>query len=129
MMKKILVVEDNEDNRDMLTRRLERRGYRVEMAVNGLNALEVAQATHPDLILMDLSMPVMDGWDATRRLKAAPDLNHIPIIALTGHAMKDDRDKALASGAEDYLAKPLDFPRLLELVERWLRTTAQRGPS
>jgi two-component system cell cycle response regulator DivK len=128
-MKKILIVEDNEDNRDMLARRLERRGYRVEIAVNGMDALEVAQATRPDLILMDLSMPVMDGWDATRRLKAAPDLNHIPIIALTGHAMKDDRDKALATGAEDYMAKPLDFARLLELVERWLRTAGQCPPS
>jgi two-component system cell cycle response regulator DivK len=127
-MTKILIVEDNEDNRDMLSRRLIRKGYEVEVAVNGLEGLELARAGRPDLILMDLSMPVMDGWEATRRLKACANLKQVPIIALTGHAMTDDRDKAIANGADDYVSKPLDFGILLERVRRWLKPGTSAGP-
>jgi two-component system, cell cycle response regulator DivK len=119
-MTTILIVEDNLDNRDMLARRLQRKGYRVELATNGDEGLSVAQRVRPDLILMDLSMPVLDGWEATRRLKSDPMLNAIPVVALTGHAMKDDRSRALAVGANDYMAKPIDFPALLTKMEYWL---------
>ena len=123
-MKKILLVEDNEDNRDMLARRLRRRGYHVSVAINGQEGIEVAEAIRPDIVLMDLSMPLMDGWAATGRLKANPQLRQIPIIALTGHAMKEDRNKAIAAGADDYMAKPLDFELLLQVLERWLQARA-----
>jgi len=112
-MAKILVVEDNEMNRDMLARRLERKGYQVTVAVDGAESIAVARSETPDLILMDMSLPVLDGWEATRRLKGAPETQAIPIIALTAHAMSGDRDKALEAGCDDYDTKPIDLPRLV----------------
>jgi CheY-like chemotaxis protein len=120
-MAKILLVEDNEMNRDMLARRLERRGYEVVMAVDGDQGLQLAQAEAPDLILMDMSLPVLDGWEATRRLKAMPVTQEIPIIALTAHAMSGDREKALEAGCNDYGSKPIEFPRLLGKIEALLQ--------
>ena len=119
-MPKILLVEDNEMNRDMLSRRLQRRGYDVVMAVDGGQGVEMAQSEAPDLILMDMSLPVIDGWEATRRLKAAAETKAIPIIALTAHAMSDDRDKAMEAGCDDYDTKPIELPRLLGKVEALL---------
>jgi len=116
MAAKILLVEDNEMNRDMLSRRLQRRGYEVVIAVDGGQGLEMAQAETPDLILMDMSLPVLDGWEATRRLKAAPETSGIPIIALTAHAMSGDREKALEAGCDDYDTKPTELDRLLEKI-------------
>jgi CheY-like chemotaxis protein len=116
-MAKILIVEDNEMNRDMLSRRLQRKGYAVLMAVDGAEGVALAQAEGPDVILMDMSLPVLDGWDATRQLKAAPQTAAIPIIALTAHAMSGDRDKALAAGCDDYDTKPIELPRLLGKIE------------
>ena len=113
-MAKILLVEDNDMNRDMLSRRLLRRGYDVVMALDGQQAVEMAAAEKPDLILMDMSLPVLDGWEATRRIKAAAETREIPVIALTAHAMSGDREKALESGCDDYDTKPIDLPRLLE---------------
>src|SRR5512145_1992821 len=101
-MAKILLVEDNEMNRDMLSRRLERKGFETLVAVDGQQGLEVAASQKPDLILMDMSLPVMDGWEATRRLKSSPETQHIPIISLTAHAMAGDREKAIEAGADDY---------------------------
>ena len=119
-MTKILIVEDNEMNRDMLSRRLERRGYEVMIATDGQMGIDVARNGTPDLILMDMSLPLVDGWEATRRLKADDDLKHIPIIALTAHAMADDRDKAIGAGCDDYDTKPIDLPRLLGKIETLL---------
>ncbi len=119
-MAKILLVEDNEMNRDMLSRRLERRGYEVVVAVDGGQGIELAQQAAPDLILMDMSLPVVDGWEATRRLKAAPETRSIPIIALTAHAMGGDRDRALEAGCDDYDTKPIELPRLLGKIEAFL---------
>ncbi|MBI2760805.1 MAG: response regulator [Chloroflexi bacterium] len=116
-MAKILLAEDNEMNRDMLSRRLERRGYQVIMAVDGGQCIELARAESPDLILMDMSLPVIDGWEATRRLKAAPETRAIPIIALTAHAMSGDREKAAEAGCDDYDTKPIELPRLLAKIE------------
>src|SRR6185295_12803245 len=107
-MAKILLVEDNEMNRDMLSRRLERKGYQIVVAVDGAQGVAMAQSEAPDLILMDMSLPVMDGWEATRRLKAAPETRAIPVIALTAHAMSGDREKALAAGCDDFDTKPVD---------------------
>ena len=121
MMSRILLVEDNEMNRDMLSRRLERRGYQVLLAADGLSGVDMAGAHAPDLVLMDMSLPVLDGWEATRRLKAAPATRHIPIIALTAHAMSDDHDKALAAGCDDYDTKPVELHRLLGKMEALLR--------
>jgi CheY-like chemotaxis protein len=115
-MAKILLVEDNEMNRDMLSRRLIRKGFEVVMALDGQQAVEAAAAQSPDLILMDMSLPVIDGWEATRRIKAAEGTSTIPVIALTAHAMADDRDKALAAGCDDYDTKPVDLPRLLDKI-------------
>lgn len=112
-MHKILLVEDNEMNRDMLSRRLMRKDFEVVLAVDGQNGVDLASSELPDLILMDMSLPVLDGWEATRRLKASPSTQHIPIIALTAHAMSSDRDKALEAGCDDYDTKPVDLPRLL----------------
>jgi CheY-like chemotaxis protein len=117
-MPKILLVEDNELNRDMLSRRLERRGYQVLIAVDGEQGVAMAQSEAPDLVLMDMSLPVLDGWEATRRLKAAPETRAVPIIALTSHAMVGDRDKAIAAGCDDYDTKPIELPRLLEKIDR-----------
>ena len=112
-MTTILIVEDNEMNRDMLSRRLKRRGYEVLVAVDGEMGIELARTKSPDLILMDMSLPVIDGWEATGRLKADADLKHIPIIALTAHAMATDREKAIEAGCDDYDTKPIDLSRLL----------------
>ena len=113
-MAKILIVEDNEMNRDMLSRRLIRKGYEVVMAFDGEQAVEMAASQNPDLILMDMSLPGLDGWEATRQIKAAAATRTIPVIALTAHAMSDDRERALDAGCDDYDTKPIDFPRLLE---------------
>jgi CheY-like chemotaxis protein len=116
-MLKILIVEDNEMNRDMLSRRLTRRGYTVVTAVDGERGIAAAQAERPDLILMDMSLPVIDGWEATRRLKSDGATRAIPVIGLTAHAMTGDRDKAIAAGCDDYDTKPVELPRLLEKIE------------
>ena len=126
-MRTILLVEDNEMNRDMLSRRLERKGYRVEVAVDGLRGVEMAVSHAPDLVLMDMSLPVLDGWEATRRLKAAPATRHVPVIALTAHAMAGDREKALQAGCDDYDTKPIELPRLLGKIEALLGGAA--GPA
>ena len=119
-MVKILLVEDNELNRDMLSIRLERRGYEVIMAVDGGQGVEMAHSEAPDLILMDMSLPVIDGWEATRRIKAAPETQAIPIIALTAHDMASDRRKAMEAGCDDFDTKPIEMPRLLGKVEALL---------
>ena len=113
-MKKILIVEDNEMNRDMLSRRLERRGFAVVMAVDGLDGVATAKAELPDLILMDMTLPGIDGWEATRRIRLDADTATIPVIGLTAHAMDGDRDRALEAGCNDYDQKPIELPRLLE---------------
>ncbi len=115
-MTKILLVEDNEMNRDMLSRRLIRQGFEVSLAQDGARGLALAQEEQPDLVLMDMSLPVLDGWEATRRLKADPATHYIPLIALTAHAMAADREKALAAGCDDYDTKPIELPRLLQKV-------------
>jgi two-component system, cell cycle response regulator DivK len=123
-MPRLLYVEDNEMNRDMLSRRLQRRGFEVLIASNGEQGVAMAAAEKPDLILMDMSLPVLDGWQATRRLKAAPDTRRIPIIGLTAHAMATDRDKCLEAGCDDYDTKPVELGRLLEKIERLLGSAA-----
>ena len=119
-MSKILLVEDNELNRDMLSRRLKRRGYDVVIAVDGAEGIEKAQAEMPALILMDMSLPRVDGWEATRRLKSEEPTKSIPIIALTAHAMRGDREKAIEAGCDDYDTKPVDLPRLLEKIKKFV---------
>jgi two-component system, cell cycle response regulator DivK len=119
-MTKILLVEDNEMNRDMLSRRLQKQGYEVVLAVDGEEGVAKAQSDSPALILMDMSLPGVDGWEATRRLKAAAQTQKIPIIALTAHAMTDDRDKALAAGCDDFDTKPVELPRLLSKIQALL---------
>ncbi|HLK57213.1 MAG TPA: response regulator [Chthonomonadaceae bacterium] len=119
-MSKILLVEDNKTNRDMLSRRLQSRGYEVVIAFDGESGLSLAESEAPDLILMDMSLPLLDGWEATRRLKAASATQHIPVIALTAHAMSSDRDKALQAGCDDYDTKPIELVRLLEKIEAQL---------
>jgi two-component system cell cycle response regulator DivK len=123
-MAKLLLVEDNEMNRDMLARRLQRRGYEVVMAVDGQEGVAMAQAEAPDLILMDMSLPVLDGWQATQQLKAAPGTRSIPVIALTAHAMSGDREKAFEVGCDDYDTKPIELPRLLTKIETLLEKGA-----
>ena len=123
-MPKILLVEDDEMNRDMLARRLERRGYQVVIAVDGGQGLMLARSEAPDLILMDMSLPGLDGWEATRQLKAVPTTHAIPILALTAHAMASDRQKAVEAGCDDYDTKPIEFPRLLGKIQALL---AQEG--
>jgi len=115
-MTKILLVEDNETNRDMLSRRLIRKGYQVVMALDGRQAVEMATSESPDLILMDMSLPVIDGWEATRRVKADGATRAIPVIALTAHAMAGDREKAIEAGCDDYDTKPIDLVRLIEKI-------------
>jgi two-component system cell cycle response regulator DivK len=119
-MAKILLVEDNEMNRDMLSRRLQRKGYEVVMALDGEQAVSMSRSEAPALILMDMSLPVFDGWEATRRIKAVPETKTIPIIALTAHAMAGDREKSLEAGCDDYDTKPIELPRLLEKIEALL---------
>jgi len=121
-MAKILLVEDNEMNRDMLSRRLKRKGFEVEIAVDGGEGVDKAHEMKPDLILMDMSLPVKDGWTATKELKTADDTQHIPVIALTAHAMSGDREQALAAGCDDYDTKPIELPRLLGKIETLLGT-------
>jgi CheY-like chemotaxis protein len=116
-MAKILLVEDNEMNRDMLSRRLERKGFEVVRAADGQQGVDLAMSEGPDLILMDMDLPIIDGWEATRRVKAGAGTRAIPVIALTAHAMVGDRDKAMAAGCDDYDTKPIDFPRLLGKIE------------
>ena len=116
----ILLVEDNELNRDMLSRRLERRGYRVLIAVDGKQGVHMAKSEVPDLILMDMSLPVLDGWEATRLIKSAAETHTIPIIALTAHAMSGDRERALDAGCDDYDTKPIEFTRLLHKIRACL---------
>ncbi|MFQ5974019.1 MAG: response regulator [Alphaproteobacteria bacterium] len=119
-MPKILYVEDNEDNIYMLTRRLERKGYDVVVAMDGGKGLEMARSEAPSLILVDLNLPVLDGWELTRQLKAAPETSNIPVIALSAHAMAGDAEKALAAGCDDYDSKPVEFPRLLGKIQALL---------
>ena len=119
-MAKILLVEDNEMNRDMLSRRLARAGYEIVVAFDGKDGLTKAETEAPALILMDMSLPVVDGWEATRQLKAAPNTSGIPVIALTAHAMSGDREKALAAGCDDFDTKPVDLQRLLGKIEKLL---------
>lgn len=119
-MAKLLLVEDNEMNRDMLSRRLLRKGFEICIAEDGQKGIDMASSEKPDLILMDMSLPVVNGWDATRQIKAQPELSHIPVIALTAHAMAGDREEALSAGCDDYDTKPVELPRLLEKIERLL---------
>jgi two-component system cell cycle response regulator DivK len=117
---KVLIVEDNEMNRDMLSRRLQRKGYDIEIAVDGQAGVNAAVASKPDIVLMDMSLPIMDGWEATRQLKANADTQGIPVIALTAHAMAGDRQKALDAGCDDYDTKPVNLKSLLEKMENLL---------
>ena len=123
-MPTVVLVEDNEMNRDMLTRRLVRRGWSVSVAEDGEAALRVVAEVCPDIVLMDMGLPVLDGWEATRRLKADPATAGIPVIALTAHAMSTDRDAALAAGCDDYETKPIDLDRLLAAMQRLMAGSA-----
>jgi len=123
---KILLVEDNEMNRDMLSRRLQRKGFQVIIAVDGAQGVAMAQADAPDLILMDMSLPVLDGWEATRQLKASATTRSIPIIALTAHAMSGDQERALQAGCDHYDTKPIELPRLLEKINALLNKDTAR---
>ena len=120
-MPKILLVEDNEMNRDMLSRRLEKRGYTVVLAVDGAAGIAQTKAEKPDLILMDMSLPVIDGWEATKQIRSDPEVANTPIIALTAHAMSSDRDKCLSAGCDDFDTKPVELPRLLAKIEEMLK--------
>lgn len=126
-MQRLLLVEDNEMNRDMLSRRLERRGYEVILAVDGPSGIAMAALESPDLILMDMSLPILDGWEATKRLKADVATRHIPVIALTAHAMAGDRDRALEAGCDDYDTKPVELSRLLEKIHALLLPSPSAG--
>jgi two-component system cell cycle response regulator DivK len=119
-MAKILLVEDNEMNRDMLSRRLQRRGHEVLVAADGADGVAKARAEIPGLILMDMSLPIVDGWEATRQLKSDPATSAIPIIALTAHAMSEDRERAISAGCDDYDTKPVEFPRLIGKIDALL---------
>ena len=119
-MAKVLLVEDNEMNRDILSRRLSRRGYVVVFAMDGQQGVEMGRSEKPDIILMDMSIPVMDGWEATRRIKSDDAMRNVPVIGLTAHAMSGDREKALKAGCDDYDTKPVELDRLIEKIERLL---------
>jgi len=119
-MPKILIVEDNEENRDALSRRLQRRGFEIVMAADGKVGVAMTQTEKPDLVLMDMNMPELDGWEATRQIRAAAETQNLPVIALTAHAMAGDRDRALEAGCADYHTKPVDFPKLLAQIEALL---------
>jgi CheY-like chemotaxis protein len=125
-MPKILLVEDNELNRDMLSRRLKRRDYDVEMAVDGQEGVDLTRSLMPDLILMDMSLPIIDGWTATGILKSDSSTSHIPIIALTAHAMEGERQKCLEAGCDDFDTKPIEFKRLLEKINHWLEISSNK---
>ncbi|TMJ72596.1 MAG: response regulator [Alphaproteobacteria bacterium] len=127
-MAKLLLVEDNEMNRDMLSRRLIRRGYEVAIAVDGDQGLTMAQSEKPDLVLMDMSLPVIDGWEATRRIKSSEETRHLPVIGLTAHAMAGDREKALEAGCDDYDTKPIELERLIGKIEALLPGAAKTSP-
>ena len=122
-MTKVLLVEDNEMNRDMLSRRLIRRGFQVVFAMDGQQGIDLARSERPDIILMDMSLPVIDGWQATRRLKADDATRSVPVIGLTAHAMSGDREKAIEAGCDDYDTKPVELDRLIGKIERLLGTT------
>jgi CheY-like chemotaxis protein len=119
-MAKILLVEDDDLNRDMLSRRLQRRGHQVLLAADGMQAILMAESETPDLVLLDMSLPVIDGWEVARRLKASPTTARVPVVALTAHAMAGDRERALAAGCDDYDTKPIDFPQLVAKLEALL---------
>lgn len=125
-MPKILLVEDNELNRDMLSRRLKRRDYDVEMAVDGQEGVDLTRSLMPDLVLMDMSLPIIDGWTATGILKSDATTRHIPIIALTAHAMEGERQKCLDAGCDDFDTKPIEFKRLLEKINHWIEVGAAK---
>ena len=125
-MPKILLVEDNELNRDMLSRRLRRRDYDVEMAVDGQEGIDLTKSLMPDLVLMDMSLPIIDGWTATGILKSDSTTSHIPIIALTAHAMEGERQKCLEAGCDDFDTKPIEFKRLLEKINHWLQISSEK---
>jgi CheY-like chemotaxis protein len=127
-MAKILIIEDTENNRVLLTRRLKPRGHEIVTAEDAERGLALVPAEHPDLILMDVGLPGMDGWNATRQLKAAPGSSQIPVIALTAHAMEGDREKAIDAGCDDYETKPIDFARLFEKIDRLLATRPVTPP-
>jgi two-component system, cell cycle response regulator DivK len=119
-MAKILLIEDNEMNRDMLSRRLKRKGFEVVIAADGAQGVQLAREERPDIILMDMSLPVLDGWQATQQIKASAETGSIPIIALTAHALAGDREKSLNAGCDEYETKPVDFPRLMAKIETFL---------
>ena len=125
-MPKILLVEDNELNRDMLSRRLKRRDYDVEMAVDGQEGVDLTRSLMPDLVLMDMSLPIIDGWTATGILKSDSSTSHIPIIALTAHAMEGERQKRLEAGCDDFDTKPIEFKRLLEKINHWIEISSDK---
>jgi two-component system cell cycle response regulator DivK len=122
-MTKVLLVEDNEMNRDMLSRRLTRRGFEVVSAVDGQQGVDLARSEKPDIILMDMSLPVMDGWEATRRVKSGDDTRNVPVIGLTAHAMSGDRERAIEAGCDEYDTKPVEIDRLIDKIERLLGKT------
>lgn len=128
-MSKILLVEDNEFNRDMLSRRLQRRGFEVTMAEDGEGGIAAARSTRPDLILMDMDLPILDGWEATRRLKSDTEMQSIPIIALTAHAMQSDCDRAYQAGCDDFATKPIEFTLLIDKINRALHSRSGAGGS
>lgn len=128
-MSRLLLVEDNDMNRDMLSRRLQRRGFEVLIAVDGEEGIQVARSERPDLILMDMSLPLLDGWETTRRLKASPSTSWIPVVALTAHAISGDREKALAAGCDEYDTKPVDIVRLLEKIQFLLHKNGEAQPA
>ena len=121
-MVKILLVEDNDINRDMMVRRLQRRGYDMVIAIDGQQAIDVTRSEKPDLILMDMSLPVIDGWEATRQIKSDPNSKSIPVVGLTAHAMIGDREQALKAGCDDYATKPVDFEKLVEIINRLVKS-------
>lgn len=127
-MPKVLIVEDNEMNRDMLSRRLTRKGYHVIMAIDGEEGVSMASDESPDLILMDMSLPKIDGWEATRRIKKKEGTRSIPVIALTAHAMSEDREKALEAGCDEFETKPVEFPRLLNKIKTFIGESSEEDP-
>jgi two-component system cell cycle response regulator DivK len=127
-MARILLVEDNQENREALSRRLQRRGFDVVTAEDGQAAVNLAKTEKPDVVLMDMNMPVLDGWQATQMIKADPESANLPILALTAHAMAGDKEKALQAGCTDYHTKPVDFPRLLEQIEALIKGQAPVTP-
>ena len=119
-MRRILLVEDNDSSREMLTRRLRKNGYEVLTAINGQEALDMVRQDAPDLVLLDMMLPVMDGWTAVREMRADAAIRHIPVVALTAHAALEDRKRSIEAGCDDHETKPVDLPRLLSVIERWI---------